>query len=293
MLPSEIQESALELLQKHRGIKTEILHLRGLSGGDINSAFLLDTGQDKYFLKYNLADAYPGMFKLEARGLELLFHAGEIRVPGVIGSAETGQYSFLLLEYLEAAPQTSDFWETFGRRLAGLHRHSDDHFGLDHDNYIGSLRQYNDPKENWIDFFREERLLVQMELAATKGLLGERLRKAFENLFPQLEEIFPSEPASLIHGDLWSGNFMVDDKGEACIIDPAVYYGFREMDIGMSRLFGGFSSEFYDAYNEAYPMAPGWQERIEICNLYPLLVHVNLFGGGYLGSVEAILKRFV
>jgi len=175
---------------------------------------------------------------------------------------------------------------------SALHRHTGKQFGLKHDNYIGSLKQYNDQHDRWVDFFREQRLLVQMEMAAGSGLLPGHVKAAFEQLFKRLDDIFPEEPPSLIHGDLWSGNYMVDEKGDACIIDPAVYYGFREMDIGMSRLFGVFGSEFYDAYNETWPMEPGWRERIEICNLYPLMVHVNLFGAGYMGSVESILSRY-
>lgn len=263
-----------------------------LSGGSINQAFRLETNSGNFFMKYNRASAYPAMFEQEARGLALLHAAREIRVPEVIASGEDGTYSFLILEYLDSAAKTNSFWEDFGRKLAALHAHKGERFGLDHDNYIGSLNQYNERYERWTDFFREKRLLVQMEMASGSGLLPKHTRQAFETLINRLDNIFPEEPPSLIHGDLWSGNYMVDDKGEACIIDPAVYYGSREMDIGMSRLFGVFGSEFYEAYNETWPMEPGWRERIEICNLYPLMVHVNLFGSGYLGSVESILKRF-
>jgi len=292
MLPSALSREVSALLSGKIGIDVRIIKTLPLSGGSINEAFLLETNSGNYFLKYNHASAYPGMFEQEALGLELLLEAGEIRVPEVITSGESGNYSFLLLEYLDAAGKRSDFWATFGRRLAALHRHSAETFGLDHNNYIGSLKQYNNQHQLWTDFFREERLLVQIEMAGKSGLMSSNMRQAFENLFKRLDEIFPKEPPSLIHGDLWSGNYMVDEKGEACIIDPAVYFGFREMDIGMSRLFGVFGNEFYEAYDEAWPMAPGWRERIEICNLYPLMVHVNLFGAGYLGSVESILRRF-
>lgn len=292
MLPAEIQEALASVLSNTRGIPTRIRQARPLSGGSINHAFLLETDAGRYFMKYNLADAYPGMFNLEARGLAILLDAGELRVPVVIGCGEAGKYTYLLMEYLESAPKNSSFWEVFGHKLAALHKHSADRFGLDHDNYIGSLKQYNGRYSRWTDFFRDERLVVQMEMAARGGLLPARVKTAFERLFNRLDEIFPEEPPSLIHGDLWSGNYMVDDRGEACIIDPAVYYGSREMDIGMSRLFGVFGTAFYEAYNEAWPMAPGWQQRIEVCNLYPLMVHVNLFGSGYLGSVESILSVY-
>ncbi|HSG67889.1 MAG TPA: fructosamine kinase family protein [Bacteroidales bacterium] len=292
MLPPDLSIEVSELLSKRNGRETSIIRAIPLSGGSINEAYRLNTAAGDYFIKYNHADAYPDMFGQEARGLKLLKEAGAIRVPSVIESGTKGPYSFLMLEYLDEAPRQNGFWEDFGRKLAALHRHSAANFGLDHDNYIGSLRQYNNEHKQWVDFFREERLLLQLEMAARKGLLSSSTRLAFENLFKKLGDIFPVEPPALVHGDLWSGNYMTDDRGEACIIDPAVYYGFREMDIGMSRLFGVFGEGFYEAYNEAWPMAPGWRERVDICNLYPLLVHVNLFGAGYLGSVESILNRF-
>ncbi len=292
MLSSALSKEVTAFLSGKTGRDVSIVKMHPLSGGSINDAYQLETNTGNYFLKYNLASAYPGMFEQEAMGLKILQEAREIRIPEVIGSGECGNDSFLLLEYLNSGGKRSDFWTVFGRKLASLHRHSADLFGLDHDNYIGSLKQYNGQHQSWTDFFREERLMVQIELAGKSGFVSSKMRQAFENLFRRLDEIFPNEPPSLIHGDLWSGNYMVDEKGEACIIDPAVHYGHREMDIGMSRLFGVFGTEFYEAYNEAWPMAPGWIERVEICNLYPLMVHVNLFGAGYLGSVESILKRF-
>lgn len=292
MLPSTLNSELCSLLTRNTGEKIIINNTISLSGGSINNAFRLETNAGRFFMKYNRAAAYPGMFSQEARGLELLFNAEEIRVPEVIGFGEAEEHTFIVLEYLDSAVKDDNFWEGFGRKLAELHRHSSDQFGLDHDNYIGSLKQYNDPSDSWTDFFREQRLIVQMEMAAKAGQLPSDIRNSFDSLFSRLEDIFPKESPSLIHGDLWSGNYMVDEMGNACIIDPAVYYGSREMDIGMSQLFGGFSPAFYNAYNEAWPMQPGWKERIEICNLYPLMVHVNLFGAGYLGSVESILRKF-
>ena len=292
MIPGSLSEEILSIISEQAGKMVSLKGSSPLSGGSINEAYRLDTSAGAFFMKYNRADAYPGMFGQEAMGLKLLKEAHEIRVPEVTGTGDDGRYSFILLEYIDPAAKSRDFWEDFGRRLAALHKHTAENFGLGHDNYIGSLKQYNDSHDNWIDFFREERLLVQMEIAARAGLLTSRLEQSFRKLFLRLTDIFPVEPPSLIHGDLWSGNYMVDENGAACIIDPAVYFGFREMDIGMSRLFGVFGSEFYNAYNEAWPMAPGWQERVDICNLYPLMVHVNLFGAGYLGSVEAVLRRF-
>lgn len=292
MLPEALSEEISKILTERSGNNVEIIRASPMAGGDINKAFLLNTTDGNFFTKYNHASAYPQMFEKEARGLQLLQMAREIRVPKVIASGEAENHSFLVLKYIDSGSKQKDFWPAFGRRLAALHRHTAESFGLDHDNYIGSLKQYNRSHRKWVDFFREERLRVQMEMAARSGLFPAGWAQSFENLFKRLDEIFPLEPPSLIHGDLWSGNYMVDDTGQACIIDPAVYYGFREMDIGMSRLFGVFGSEFYESYHESYPMAPGWRERADICNLYPLMVHVNLFGAGYLGSVESILNKF-
>jgi protein-ribulosamine 3-kinase len=292
MLPSSLHTEITAILSQKTGADISIRSISSLSGGSINNAYRLETNADTYFMKYNRASAYPGMFQQEARGLELLLKAKAIRVPEVIAYGEAGNDTFILLEYLDSSGKGSHFWEDFAHNLAALHKNTSDQFGLDHDNYIGSLKQYNDVKDRWVDFFIVQRLLVQMDLAGNSGLMPASTRQAFERLFKRLDEIFPIEPPSLIHGDLWGGNFMVDEKGKAAIIDPAVYYGFREMDIGMSQLFGGFDSAFYTAYNNAWPMEPGWRERIDICNLYPLMVHVNLFGTGYLGSVDAILQRF-
>ena len=132
----------------------------------------------------------------------------------------------------------------------------------------------------------------QIEIARKKGEIDQNAVKQFNNLFGRLNEIFPNEKPSLVHGDLWNGNYLVDQEGNVCLIDPAVYYGFREMDIAMTKLFEGFLPAFYESYIDEYPLEKGWQERVDICNLYPLMVHVNLFGGGYAMQVESILRRF-
>ena len=292
MLPASIISSVDQKLASVIGTGTRVTSAQPLSGGDINRAFQLQTTDGSYFLKYNLAGKYPGMFQAEARGLALLNRQGAPRVPKVFAFDESGEYSWLLLEYIKQGSPGNSFWEDFGIALAQLHKNSSESFGLDHDNYIGSLPQSNRNHSTWHDFFIEERLNKQLALARNKGLVDSALTKSFENLFNAIPSIFPKESPSLVHGDLWSGNYLCDENGNPCIIDPAVYYGFREMDIGMSKLFGGFTSRFYESYQNTFPMAPGWQDRIDICNLYPLLVHVNLFGGGYLGSVKAIAGRF-
>ena len=232
------------------------------------------------------------MFEKEAMGLRLLAGPGAVNVPGVVLHGQSEDDIFLVLEYIDPGPRKASFWSDFGRSLARMHMHSSEAFGLDHDNYMGSLHQSNRRHAAWPEFFTQERLEPMVRLARNDGFLTRDSISSFDRLYKKLPDIFPMEPPALIHGDLWTGNHMVDKSGNACLIDPAVHYGHREMDIAMSRLFGSFAGEFYDAYHAEYPLENGWRERVDICNIYPLLVHVNLFGAGYVGSVERIVKRF-
>lgn len=292
MLPEVIQKSITLFLQKEFSQIGEGLTATPVSGGSINEAFRINTRQRKFFLKYNDSSHYPAMFEKEAVGLKLLKSAGEMEIPEVLLTDQAGNYAFLLLEYIESGREQPDFWEEFGKRLAALHSHKSDRFGLDHDNYMGSLYQHNDFHDNWAEFFIQQRLERQVKLARESGRITRSLVSAMERLYNRLDEIFSETTPSLIHGDLWSGNFMVNHRGMPCLIDPAVYYGHPEADIAMTTLFGGFSERFYDAYNAHNPLEKGWRKRLDYYNLYPLMVHVNLFGEGYLGSVLQILQKF-
>jgi|AntRauTorckE6833_2_1112554.scaffolds.fasta_scaffold01157_3 fructosamine-3-kinase len=293
MIPEPLRSSIESYLREFHNKTVKVTGQQTIGGGSINDAWRLDTETGPFFLKYNNAGKFPAMFEKEARGLELLASAGAIKVPEVIHYDSTGIDAYLLLEYLEPGVIKDGFWEQFGQELAMLHRNSNDYFGLDHDNYMGSLYQYNSPHHDWPGFFVEQRLEKQVAMAKNDGAIGSGDVALFDKLYPRLDTFFPQEAPALVHGDLWSGNFMAVSTGKAAIIDPAAYYGHREVDIAMSTLFGSFSNAFYTAYNEAYPMEQGWQERLDIYNLYPLMVHVNLFGGGYMASVKRILKRFV
>ncbi len=232
------------------------------------------------------------MFETEAMGLALLDEPGHIRIPKVIGLGQEERTSYLLMEYLETGHRKKGFWEAMGQQLAALHRETNEQFGLDHANFIGSLPQSNNRYDSWPEFYQNERLMPQMRMALDAGQLTTSDLRQLENLCKRLPEICPEEPPALTHGDLWSGNFLVGPDSEPVLIDPSVSYAHREMDLGMSRLFGGFGREFYAAYREAYPLAFGFEQRLGIYQLYYLLVHVNLFGGGYVGSVRGILQRF-
>jgi fructosamine-3-kinase len=263
---------------------------RPLSGGDINQAYAvaLDDGRS-VFVKTN-ARAPRGMFAAEARGLAWLAEASALRVPGVLAASE----ELLALELVAEGRPARDFDERLGRGLAALHRFGAPAFGLDHDNFIGRLPQANAPLPTWPELYRTRRLEAQLRRAADAGLASARMKRGFERLFAALPELCgPAEPPARLHGDLWGGNLLCDDAGAPVLIDPAVYGGHREIDLAMMRLFGGFGARVFAAYDEAFPLADGHEERVPLYQLYPLMVHVNLFGGGYVGSVEAALDRLV
>ena len=292
MIPEQIQKDLAAYFEKYNNSDFTILSSKPLRGGSINQVYQLKTTTGSFCLKYNRSETFPGMFETEALGLNLLASAGTIEVPGVILTDNLPDYSFILLEFMEAATEIKGFFRDFGRTLACLHRKTGEFFGLGYNNYMGSLTQNNSFHSGWVDFFVEERLERQVELALQKGLMKYPEKKLFEKLYVRLNEFLPEEPPCLVHGDLWSGNFIVSDKGRSCLIDPAVYYGNREVDLAMSTLFGGFSPEFYSSYNEEFPLISGWKDRIDLYNLYPLLIHLNLFGSSYLGQVLSILRRF-
>jgi fructosamine-3-kinase len=269
---------------------------RRLSGGDINDAFEVELNSGvRVFLKTN-PDAPASLFPAEAHGLEWLRGAHTLRVPEVlaVSSGFEGEPSFLVLELLTPAPPARDFDERLGRGLAQLHQSGAAGFGLERDNFIGSLPQRNRAHDTWADFFWYERLEPQLTRAVAAGQATPRMRAGFDRLASRLTQLVgPAEPAARLHGDLWGGNLHVDEQGAPCLIDPAAYGGHREVDLAMMRLFGGFGETVFRAYQEVWPLSPGHAERIALYQLYPLLVHVNLFGGGYADSVERSLARYV
>ncbi len=266
--------------------------LKPVSGGDINKAFRLEAGGESFFIKVNSATRYPGMFEAEARGLELLRLNSPFIIPRALATGTYEDDAWLALEYIEKGhPSASSVFES-GKALAAQHAVTDLFFGLDHDNYIGLLPQINTQKTEWEDFFSVCRLEPLVRRAVDKQLLDTSLLKHFEKLYLRCKEIFPPEKPALLHGDLWGGNYMFDSRGKACIYDPAVYFGHREMDMGMTLLFGGFSEDFYEGYHEIYPLEKNWKYRSDICNLYPLLVHLNLFGRAYHSAIAQTIRKF-
>ena len=291
MIPAVLIKAIEAKLSEISGNKNSILHATPVSGGCINYCFHLDTTGGIYFLKYNDAEAFPDMFKAEASGLKLLRDANALPIPAVYFYGEADGYSFLLLDWIDGEKRIKNFWENFGMSLAKQHEVTDANFGLDHNNYIGSLPQSNTKHPDWKSFFFSERIQPQLKLGMDKNLVDVKTANEFDKLFDQYDTLVPKEKPSLLHGDLWNGNYLVNNRGKAALIDPAVYFGHREMDLAMSKLFGGFDLEFYDAYNESFPLEKGFEKRIDIHNLYPLLVHVNLFGGGYVQQVKSVLRN--
>lgn len=263
-----------------------------LSGGDISSAYSVSDEGNRYFLKVNEAATYPGMFAQEASGLDALRNKTNLIIPQVWKYGVSDGQQYLLLEYLDRGAPAKNFWEDFGRALAEMHQWEQPSFGWHEDNYIGSLPQVNTKCEEWSSFFGKWRLMPLVMQLYKAGAFSQADIARAERLSDRAKQLFPKEPPSLLHGDLWSGNYLITSKGRAAIFDPAVYCGHREMDIGMTLLFGGFDARFYDAYQEVYPLAAGWKERIPLAQLYPLLVHAILFGGHYIESARSILQKY-
>ena len=274
------------------GRRPKVLETRRLGGGCIHQACYIKTGEQAYFVKWNESVA-PDMFGKEADGLRLLSETRTVRIPEVMGSGSYLGKDFLVLEYLTPAASAHNYWEKLGEELAMLHLVRGKQHGLAYDNYIGRLDQVNAHSDSWVGFFIEHRLKEQLALACRQGLINQKLADKFEGLYELLPDLIPELQPSLLHGDLWSGNVHRGADGHAWLIDPAVYYGSREVELAFTYLFGGFDPNFYASYAHHFPLEPGFEERIALYNLYPLLVHVNLFGKGYLSGIEQTLSKYV
>ncbi|MCD6544346.1 MAG: fructosamine kinase family protein [Flavobacteriaceae bacterium] len=278
-----------EILQERLG--EVIKSINSITGGDINDVYKIITNQNTYVLKVNRKDIFPKMFEKEKLGLEILTKSG-VKSPNVILTFSDAEYQYLVLEFIEEESINPVFWKNFAEDLTKIHRTTANSFGLDHHNYIGSLHQNNSKKETWETFFIENRIKPLVKIAFDKNRLDRNHLKPFENLYTRLDKILPKENPSLVHGDLWGGNLMKGKNNTPVFIDPAVYFGHREMDIAMTQMFGGFDNSYLDHYNEIFPLEKGWKDRIEIHNLYPNLVHLILFGRSYLGGIERVIGLF-
>jgi fructosamine-3-kinase len=267
--------------------------ISGIGGGSIADSNIIETSSGKrFFLKTGFSSS---MFINEANGLKELRKPGCIKIPEVIAADR----DFLLLELVTPGPRIKNFWKVFGRQFAEMHKFTARSYGFYENNYIGATPQMNIPSEseqnNWVEFYLNKRLGFQIELAEKNGYGTPELKRAFSKLAEKIDTILEGseESPALLHGDLWSGNYITGSEGEPVLIDPAVYYGHREADLAMTYLFGGFSNEFYKAYNEAYPLKDGWEYRLNIYKLYHVLNHLNLFGTGYYGQALRLMEYYL
>ena len=263
-----------------------------ISGGDISSAFLLKTSKNHYFLKVNSGANAHTMFLREMSGLNSISKTNTISTPKVFNYGIYKGLSFLLMEYVETKTPSNGDFELLGNKLALLHKVTKNEFGFEEDNFIGSLPQSNRKHNSWINFYLEERIIPQIRLALSNSLLSRKDVPSKQRLNNVCKEFFNDISPSLLHGDLWSGNFLIASDGTPYLIDPAVYYGHHEVDIAMSKLFGGFGMPFYKAYQDCFQFDSLTDGRIELYQLYYLLVHLNLFGSSYVGAVNKILFKY-
>jgi protein-ribulosamine 3-kinase len=283
-----------EVLRRFIGEKLGVDHVvpHSVSGGSINEAWHVSANGAQFFCKVNSVSKFPALFEKEIAGLGLLSSTRTILTPTALRNFQWGDTQLLIMEWIEPGLTSNRFWRIFGRQLAELHSNSCDRCGLDEDNYMGSVLQRNSRMYSWTEFLITNRLQPLVKRNAELKKLDPEHLKQFEVLYKKLPGIFDEEEYSLLHGDLWNGNFLVNRDSLPVVIDPAVYYGHRCMDIGMTRLFGGFDKAFYEAYHANYPLPANFEEQCDLCNLYPLLVHLELFGRSYLGQIESILKRY-
>jgi len=282
-----------EIIERLKQFDINIETVFPIKGGDINDAFRLESFNKKYFLKVNSAKNFPNLFNKEARALTFLEQTNTFNVPKILTTGEAGDdFQYLLMDWIEPSTPSVINWENLGRNLAKLHQNTHNQFGWNEDNYIAIVLQPNKKTSTWQEFYTENRIMPMMKLLQKKKLITSKQVKSAENLCKQLNSIFPEEQPSLIHGDFWNGNILADKNGEFTVIDPAIYYGHREMDLAIARLFGGFDDAFFDAYQEVFPLEPNCKERLPIAQLFPLLIHAYLFEGYYVKDVQAILKKF-
>ena len=270
-----------------------ITRVEPVSGGDISRAYCIHAQTQRFFCKVNNSPVALKMFATEKAGLEGIQQSKTIKVPEIHGCGQFNSYSFLLMDFIESKnPDQSDM-ENFGHRLAEMHSYIHEGvFGWEQDNFIGSLPQSNLNHPEWSTFFVLERLIPQLTLAQERKLIPVGKTPSKDVLLKRCQELFPKIKPVLLHGDLWSGNYLIGTQGEPYLIDPSVYFGHAVVDLAMTRLFGGFGAPFYRAYQEYLPSSHNEKQLTEIYQLYYLLVHLNLFGNSYLSGVTSILKRY-
>ena len=283
-------ETFITYLSKKLG--ESILKYKSISGGDISNAFLLSLEKQDYFLKINSNPNALDMFEAEQKGLTTIAKTNTIKTPKIIDCDKFEDKAYLLLEYIPSKQPTDNDFEKFGRQLAELHLSASNTFGFDTDNFIGSIPQSNHKHKNWVTFYAKERLIPQLQLALKDKLLNAKEIPEEEEIIEVIHNFCKNNTSTLLHGDLWSGNYIIAENGKPYLIDPAVYYGHNEVDIAMSQLIGGFPLSFYKSYHDLIPKSSYYEDCIKLYQLYYFLVHLNLFGKLYYGSVKQIIKNY-
>ncbi|MFC2947518.1 fructosamine kinase family protein [Virgibacillus sediminis] len=286
-----MDNSIVEKALYQAGDQSRLVSTVQIHGGSINKSFYVETEKNQYFIKYH-PDPPENFFHTEAHGLESIRRTDSVQVPEVFTYSDTPGEAFLVMEWIEGkAFQETD--ALLGEGIAKMHRAHAGKHGFSEDTYIGLLPQKNGLYERWIDYYRESRLTAQWKLGIQKGRIDGKRRERMETLLAGLDKWIPSGiKASCLHGDLWGGNWIIGSDGVPFVIDPSVLYGDRHFDLAFTEVFGGFSSQFYEAYNECYPIEDYYQEVKPLYQLYYLLVHLNLFGESYGSSVDAVLRRY-
>ncbi len=282
MLPFSIVGLLEAELTAITGVTTTIEKSRSLGGGHLRQVVKVTYNHSDFVVKWHQNPQFAGIFQAEAKGLQLMAQTNTVLTPKNLHFGNKAAVEFLLMEHIPTSSPAAIFWESLGTSLAEMHQHSNKWFGLDEDNFIGDLPQKNNFSTSWADFFVSQRLAPLLQQIVDSKMIDTKIQSDFFALFDRMEQLFPHETPSLLHGDLWNGNVLCNTLQQAVLIDPAMYYGHREMDIAMTLLFGGFHPSFYAAYQARFPLSEGWQQRSVLCNLYPLMVHVRLFGKSYL-----------
>lgn len=288
VLKKTIEKQFFQLKEKEIVIENAV----PVRGGDTSDAYQLVTNVGAFFLKILKDSDHPDIFEKESEGLRLLSRSNTVAIPQVIFTNSSTDIQYIVTEFITKQAPHKDFWKIFAQNLANLHRQHSPFFGFHSDNYIGPLSQSNKSHENWPTFYRSERIEPLIKKCIDQKLLDTSILTSCNLLYKQIEDIFPTEKPSLLHGDLWGGNYLSGPGGKPYLFDPSVYYGSREMDIAMTRLFGGFDRQFYWYYEDIYPLPEDWQKRIALCQLYPLLVHALIFRGGYIRQVKNIISSY-
>ena len=286
----KLKSAIVNSIEAATGASFKIGHLDTCDGGCINHAVILSNGNRSYFVKLNDACKLD-MFEAEAAGLQAIANTKTIQAPRPITQGSACGSAFLVLEALDFGTGNTDAWFQMGQQLAAMHRHTSNHFGWHRDNTIGSTRQINTKAKHWDAFFRDQRLGYQLKLARQNGYLFKGT-EALISTIPQLLEGHKPD-ASLLHGDLWSGNVGFTTCGNPAIYDPASYYGDRETDLAFSEYFGGFPAAFYQGYHTTWPLPPDYPKRKRLYNLYHVLNHANLFGGGYANEAQGMINQLL